>query len=168
MTKLMLTGNNPVVGISVVLAAGFLCFQGFKWLVAKTAGWKNLVEKFPASGTEQPGDTFKNLSGWIGNIGFNRFFTLQLNSDGLFVRPNFAKRQPILIPWSKVTEVTASDVRIFGFQQNLHLTVAWEKQLVFSLPAGALPLVERYLPSERLRRTGSPMDQSISRPPQAK
>ena len=99
---------------------------------------------------------------------FKRSFTLHLIPEGLLVRPDFAARNPILIPWSKINEVAVRDFSVLGIRQNLHLTVEWEKRLQLSLPAGALPVLERYVPSNRLRRTGSLMDELKNRRENAK
>jgi hypothetical protein len=152
-----LSVSNSIKAILVVLAlagAGYLWLCGSRLLFAKIAGWKAWVAQFPASGIERPGDTFKKMTGWIGGTTFDRCFTLQLIPEGVLVRPYFAKRQPILIPWSQISEVRVSDVRVFGFQPNLHLSVGWEKRLQLSLPAGALPVVQQYVPADRLCRTG--------------
>lgn len=121
-------------------------------MAAQMAGWKNLVEKFPATEIERPGDTFKKQSGWIGSTEFRRAFDLQLIQEGIRVCPDFARRSPILIPWSKITEVAVSEARVFGHQQNILLTVEWEKQLQFSLPPKVLPTIETGVSADRFRK----------------
>jgi hypothetical protein len=115
MTTPMLAESNPLAATLMFVgfvAAIFLFIWGFKALSAKMAGWKNLVEKFPAPEIDRSGDTFKKMTGWIGSTEFERGFTMQLIQEGLLVRPYFAARNPILIPWSKIREVAVSDVRI--------------------------------------------------------
>ena len=159
MANPLLAESNPVAAVLIVLglvAAAFLWMYGFKALSAKMAGWKNLVEKFPAPEIERPGDTFKNQSGNIGNTGFERSFTVQLIQEGLLVRPYFAARNPILIPWSRISEVAVSEGTVFGIQQNIGLTVEWEKRFLLSLPPRALPTIEKNIPADRFRKVKVP------------
>jgi hypothetical protein len=123
----------------------------------KKAGWKNLVEKFPAPEIERLGNTFRKQTGYIGRTEFERAFAVQLIQEGLLVRPVFAARSPVLIPWSKVMEVAVSGERYFGRAQNILLTLEWEKQLQFSLPPAVLPTVEKNVPADRLRKVKVPL-----------
>jgi len=151
--------SNPLAVALIVLgfvACIFLFIFGSRALFAKMAGWKQLVGKYPAPEIERPGDTFKNLSGNIGDTGFERSFTAQLLQEGLLVRPGFARRSPILIPWSKITEIAVSEGTIFGREQNLQLTVEWEKWFLLSLPPKALPTLENNVPADRFRKEKIP------------
>lgn len=155
----MLAESNPVAAGLIVLglvAAVFLWMYGFKVLSAKMAGWKNLVEKYPAPEIERPGEIFKRLTGNIGSTEFERGFSVQLIQEGLLVRPCFAARNPILIPWSKISEVAVSEGTVFGREQYLQLTVKWEKQLLFSLPPEVLPTLEKNIPADRFRKVKVP------------
>ena len=80
-----------------LVAAVFVWIWFTNAMAAQMAGWKNLVEKFPATEIERPGDTFKKQSGWIGNADFNRVFTVQLIQEGMRICPYFASHSPILI-----------------------------------------------------------------------
>ncbi len=142
-----------VIGL---VAAALLWIYGFKALSAKMAGWKNLVEKFPAPEIDRPGDTFKNQTGNIGSSEFSRSFTVQLIEEGLLVRPYFAARNPILIPWSKIIEVAVSEGTVFGREQNIGLTVEWEKRFLLSLPPKVLPAIEKNIPADRFRKVKAP------------
>ena len=135
-----------------LVAAVFVWIRFTHAMAAQMAGWNNLVDKFPATEIERPGDTFKKQSGWIGSADFNRVFTVQLIQEGIRVSPYFARRSPILIPWSKITGVAVSEARVFGRQQNILLTVEWEKQLQFSLPPKVLPIVEASVSRDRFRK----------------
>jgi hypothetical protein len=66
--------------------------------------------------------------------------------------PYFARRSPILIPWSKITEVAVSEARVFGVQQYITLTVEWETRLQFSLPPEVLPTIEAGVSADRFRK----------------
>ena len=121
-------------------------------LSEKAAGWKALVEKYPASEIERPGEIFKNLNGDIGSTRFNRAFDVQLVQEGIRVSPNFAPRFPILIPWSKITEVTVSEVRVLGHEQNILLKAEWEKTLHFSLPRKTLPAIQAKVAADRFQK----------------
>jgi hypothetical protein len=136
----------------VLVAAVVVWIRGTSVLSAKMAGWKNLVEKFPATDIERPGDTFKNQTGWIGNTEFRRTFNIQLLQEGIRVCPNFARRSPIMVPWSKITGVAVSEARVVGVQQNVLLTAEWEKLLQFSLPPKVLPTVEANVPADHFRK----------------
>jgi hypothetical protein len=156
MTNALLAESNPLVAtlmVVVFVAAIFLFIWGNKALCRKAAGWSDLIRQFPAPEIERPGDTFEGMSGWIGSTEFKQSFTLQLIQEGLLVRPDFATRAPILIPWPKIIEAHVSEARVFGHEQNILLKVEWEKLLDFSVPRKALPLVEAYVSADRLRKT---------------
>lgn len=161
MTELakQLTTIESVKGYLIVLAlvaSAFLWMRGMGALFAKMAGWRNLVRQFPAPEIERPGDIFKNMTGWIGSSEFDRCFTLQLLQEGMLVRPSFAKRSPILIPWMNFSEVQVSAGLFLGHEQNLLLKVACEKPVQFSLPPVVLPTVEKNIPADRFRKVKIP------------
>jgi hypothetical protein len=81
---------------------------------------------------------------------------VQLIQEGLLVRPGFGRRLPILIPWSKISEVAVSEGTVFGREQNLQLTVEWEKRLLFSLSPQVLPALEKNVPADRFRKVKVP------------
>jgi hypothetical protein len=141
-----------LLGIFGMVAAVYVWIWFNHALAAQTAGWKNLVEKFPATEIERPGDTFKKQTGWIGNTEFSRNFTVQLIQEGMRICPFFASRSPLLIPWSKITEVTVPQGTVFGVQQYITLTVEWEKQFKFSLPPKVLPTIEANVSMSRFRK----------------
>lgn len=162
MIQILPAESSPVVAALIALgmvAAVLLWVRGMRWLSAKMAGWENLAQTFPAPEMERPGAHYENMSGWIGNAEFERGFALQLVQEGLLIRPGFAARRPVLIPWANVKEVAVSDVRLFGRQQHLLLTLDWEKRLKFSLPAIALPVIEKHVPPKRLHNVGSLWEQ---------
>jgi hypothetical protein len=152
--KLFLTIEFAKVLLIILglVAAVFVWIWFTNAMAAQMAGWKNLVEKYPAPEIERPGDTFKQQSGWIGRADFNRVFTVQLIQEGMRICPYFASRSPILIPWSKITEVAVFEARVLGHQQNILLTVEWEKQLQFSLPPKVLPTIEASVSADRFRK----------------
>jgi hypothetical protein len=151
--------SHPVAAVLIVLGfvACFVLFTyGNKLLAAQLAGWKNLVEKYPAPEIERPGEIFKKLTGNIGSTEFRWSFTVQLIQEGLLVRPGFARRSPILIPWSKISEVAVSEGTVFGREQYLQLTVEWEKRFLLSLPPEVLPTLEKNIPANRFRKVKVP------------
>ena len=152
--KLFLTIEFAKVLLIILglVAAVFVWIWFTNAMAAQMAGWKNLVEKYPATEFERPGDTFKKQSAWIGSADFNRVFTVQLIQEGMRICPYFARRSPILIPWSKITGVAVSESRVFGHQQNILLTVEWERQLQFSLPPKVLPTIEASVSADRFRK----------------
>jgi len=155
MTKTMLAEGNPAIAILFVLGLVvfvFLWMWGFKVLCAKSSGWKFLVEKYPAPEIEGSDEIFKGVNGDIGSIGYKRAFDVQLVQGGIRVRPDFARRFPILIPWSKITEVTVSEASILGHEQNILLAVEWEKPLHFSLPRKTLPAIQAKVAADRFRK----------------
>ena len=77
---------------------------------------------------------------------------MQLIQEGLLVRLYFAARRPILIPWSKITEIAVPEGTVFGREQYLQLTVEWEKRFLLSLPPKALPTFEKNVPADRFRK----------------
>jgi len=79
-----------------------------------------------------------------------------LIQEGLLVRPGFAARNPILIPWSKISEVAVSEGTVFGREQFLQLTVEWEKRFLLSLPPKALPTLEKNVSADRFRKVKVP------------
>jgi hypothetical protein len=139
-----------------LVAAVFVWMRFTNAMAAQMAGWKNLVDKFPATEIERPGEIIKKLTGNIGSTEFRRSFTVQLIQEGLLVRPGFAARNPILIPWSKISEVAVSEGTVFGREQYLQLAVEWEKRLLFSLPPQVLPALEKNVPADRVRKVKVP------------
>jgi hypothetical protein len=154
-----LADKHPVEAflcVAAFLAVIFVWVQGFKLVFAKTSGWKNLVEQFPAPEIERPGETFKKMTAWIGSSEFDGSFTLQLLQEGLLVRPYFARRSPILIPWQKVGEVQVSEGTVYGYTQNLLLKVACEKPVQFPLPSDVLQFLEGNIPADRFHKIKTP------------
>ena len=143
-----------VIGL---VAAVFVWIWFTNAMAAQMAGWRNLFEKYPAPEVERPGEVFKRLTGNIGSAEFRRGFTVQLIQEGLLVRPDFARRSPILIPWSKISDVAVSEGTVFGREQYLQLTVEWEKRLLFSLPPKVLPTLEKNVPTDRFRKVKVPL-----------
>ena len=151
----MLAESNHVAAILfpfLLVAFAVLWMWGFKALSAKTSGWKALVEKYPASEIERSEDIFKNVNGDIGSTRFNRAFDVQLVEEGIRVSPSFARRFPILIPWSKITEVTMSEAHVMGHEQNILLKAEWEKPLHFSLPQKTLPAIQAKVAADHFRK----------------
>jgi len=151
--------THPVVAVLITvgfIAAIFIFIFGSRWQFAKSAGWKDLVLKFPAPEIERPGDTFKKMSGWIGNMEFRQGFQVQLIQEGLRIVAYFAPHSPIMIPWSQISDVQVSEGCFLGHEQNLLLTVEWKKQLQLSLPPAVLPVVEKNVRAERFRKVKIP------------
>jgi len=151
--------THPVAAVLIIvgfIAAIFLFIFGSRWQFAKSAGWKELVLKFPAPEIQRPGDTFKNMSGWIGSMEFRRGFQVQLIQEGLRICAFFASHSPILVPWSHISEVQVSEGRFLGYEQNILLTVEWDKRLQFSLPPAVLPTVQQNVPAGRFRKVKIP------------
>jgi len=151
--------THPVVAVLIIagfIAVIFLSIYGSRWYFAKSAGWKDLALKFPAPEIARPGDTFKKMSGWIGSMEFRQGFQVQLIQEGLRIGACFAPHSPVMIPWSQISEVQLSEGRFLGHEQNLLLTVEWEKQFQFSLPPGVLPTVEKNVPADRFRKVKIP------------
>jgi hypothetical protein len=151
--------RNPKVAVLILL--GILVFPilmifTFRKLFAKMAGWKRLVERFPPTEIERPGETYRRQSGIIGRSAFEGSFALQVIQEGLIVRPNFATKSPILIPWSQISAVSAPEGRFLGVEQSILLTVEWETALQFFLPHQALPTVEQNVPADRFTREKVP------------
>ena len=159
MTNAQLAESNPLVATLVFVgfvAAIFLLILGNKALCRKAAGWSDLIRQFPAPEIERPGDVFKSMSGWIGGTEFKQSFTLQLIQEGLLVRPEFAARSPILIPWLHISEVKVSEGLFLGHKQNLILKMACEKLVQFSLPPDVLPTIEKNVPAARFCKVKIP------------
>jgi len=151
--------THPVVAVLIIvgfIAVILLSIFGSRWQFAKSAGWKDLVLKFPAPEIERPGDTFKKMSGWIGNMEFRQGFQVQLIQEGLRIVAYFAPHSPVLIPWSQISEVQVSEGRFLGHEQNILLKVEWGKQLQFSLPPAVLPTIEKNVPADRFRKVKIP------------
>ena len=151
--------THPAVAVLIIvgfIAVIFLSIFGSRWQFAKLAGWRKLVEKFPPTEIERPGDTLKNMSGWIGSMEFRRGFQVQLIQEGLRICAFFASRSPILIPWSQISEVQVSEGRFLGHEQNILLKVEGEKPLQISLPPAVLPFVEKNVPADRFRKVKIP------------
>lgn len=159
----MFAKKNPVAAIVLVLgviAVVFLWLRGFRWLGAKMAGWKEMIEKYPAPEIERPGEIYKEQTGYIGSTKFERTFDIQLIEEGIRVCPDFASRSPILIPWSSVSEISVSDAGVFS---SILLTVNSEKSLQFRLPKDALPTIQEKVPTERFHKAASFSDQIKNR-----
>ena len=159
MTHTVQTESNPAgaaVAILIVIALAFFWLRGFKAMSARMAGWSNLVRQFPAPEIERLGDTFKNMTGWIGRTEFKRSFTLQLIQEGLLIRPFFAVRSPVLIPWPKISEVQVSEGLFLGRKQYYLLKIEYDKLVQFALPPEVLPTVEKNISADRFRKVKTP------------
>jgi hypothetical protein len=146
--QLMATESLRALLAILVLVAGLVVWKRVSSAFsARISGWKNLADQFPAPEIERPGDIFKRMTGWIDNMEFDRGFTLQSLQEGLLVRPYFAKRSPILIPWLKFSEVHVCEGPFLGYKQNLLLKVQCDKPVQFALPPDVLQFIEKYIPA---------------------
>ena len=140
------------ISLMVLIAIGFgiavlrIFYLTSKWI----AGWKALTRRFPATDVHKFGDKYKGQTGVFGHKFANSptvirsQFLIELAQEGLLVTPNFAKRSPILIPWTDICDVSGTT-----------LTVNYENQLKFTTPEEALTAIQESVPAERLHKAES-------------
>ena len=156
--KLFLTlGFAKVLLIILGLVAAVFVWIWFaNAMAAQMAGWKQLVEKYPAPEIERTRRDLQEVDRQYRQHGVQVELHGAINSGRVAVRPGFAARRPILIPWFKISEVAVSEGTVFGREQYLQLTVEWEKRFLLSLPPEALPTFEKNVPADRFRKVKVP------------
>jgi hypothetical protein len=158
MANIVLAESNPIMAtvIALSMVAGVLLFL---WIgncaSVKAAGWSELVKAYPANRREMTSDVFTRREAIIGQHVFTQAFKVQLGADGIRLQPSFARRLPIFVPWSKIDEVVVPVERVFGFEQDIRLSVNWYNRLQISLPHTALPAIEKRVPNDRIRKVDS-------------
>lgn len=133
--------------ISLLCIAAFLgiLFVGYMASLRLITRWKTLTRRFPATDVHTLGKKYSGQDGYFGGVkgGLYGQFRIELAQEGLLVTLWFAKRSPILIPWSDIRDAAVGDA--LG---NI-LTVNYEKELKFSIPNEALTAIHENIPAER-------------------
>ena len=78
-------------------------------------------------------------------------FSVEVSQQGLHVTPSFASRQPILIPWSKIRDVSVAN-EPFG---SVSLGIDFEVPTRFDLPTESLEEIRKQVPPERIHNAVS-------------
>jgi len=110
----------------------FLMMFGINFFSRKMSGWPAITDKFPMVDNVENGDSYARQSGTAGNIECKRGFNINLTKQGICLFPTFARRNPCLIPWSAIRQVSVK-------KTGLVITVDYEKPFEFFLPPQALP-----------------------------
>jgi hypothetical protein len=151
-------GDTLPPALSVLAILGFAALIWATYLVGnvvarKMSGWKAVSERFPMRDINPTGDSFKNGSGVIGNIGSGKrgSFDIRIAQEGVCIYPSFARRSPCLILWSAIRRVSVSDT-------SLLVTVDYERPFQFFLPARLLPTLQAKLSLELFHKAVSPFE----------
>src|SRR5215469_9673826 len=106
-----------------------------RWLPRKMSGWDVLAGKFPATDVHKFGGTFRGCTGFFGRCGgvtVKGGFHVECALEGLCITANFARRLPILLPWSAIREVDQVDP-VLGVGRVI-VFADYESQVHFDLP----------------------------------
>jgi len=147
-TVVLNTYTKLVLFASGMAAFAFVSAWSFKAIARKMSGWKEIAEKFPASELHALGDIYRGQQGDLGIGHYSRAFDIQLAQEGICVRPRFARRIPILIPWPSIRSVSTA-------KGSILVDVDYEKVFHFDLPAAALAHIRGNVPAERLHEAVS-------------
>ncbi len=141
------------IGIGAV-AVAFLLVKGFFAFCRALTGWSTLAQRFPGADAHGLGQKFR-CRGTIGALK-NSNFTLEIAGEGLFLRPWFARKDPILIPWASIKNVSEVDIGFLG--DVVLLTVDAEKFMHFRIPKRMLQAIQANIPADRFGKTNSLRD----------
>ena len=130
-----------ILGVATVAFAWVKIFQT---LCGKWSDWQAIAARFPVTNIRTFGETYKRQDGIIGNSSYRQGFNIQLTPEGVCVNPSFARKIPILIPWSSIRSVTVGKLVIV-------LIVEYEREMQFYLPADALTVIKEHVPAARLK-----------------
>jgi hypothetical protein len=139
-----------VLIVAAAIAGAIALKRIFNALTRKATGWRALTQRFPAIDAHKFGGSYKKRNGIFGNNECNGFFLIELAHEGLLITADF-DRTPILIPWSAISAIDESS--IFGFITMVHLTVNYERKLIFDVPKDALKAIQENVPAERFHQT---------------
>ena len=155
--------NNPVMA---ALVAGTVIGAVIVWLwlftrfiPRKMSGWDALAQRFAATDVHKFGGRYKGCTGTFGECrggSINGAFRIEFAQEGLLVTASFAKRSPLLIPWSSIREVEVVELP-FGLTK-VFVTVDYEKRVRFHLPKDALAGLQQNVSADRFRAPTSVMD----------
>ena len=154
------THSDPLMA-SLILAGMLAAILLFLWLFTrliprKTSRWDVLVQKFPANDVHKFGGRFNRCTGFFGEArgnNVNGAFLIECAQEGLAVTANFARKSPILIPWSAIRNVEQIDTGFAGTQ--VIVNVEYERKTAFFVPKAALSELQQYIPAERFREPTS-------------
>jgi hypothetical protein len=132
-------------------------FAIVRWFIA----WNILARTFPVTpvtDVHKLGKQYSGQNGYYyrkGNRAYlNYLFRIEVAQEGLLVTGYFARRLPILIPWSDIQNV--EDVDVLGVSKAM-ITVNYEneRRIIFNVPKEALTVIQENVPRERLHKTDS-------------
>jgi hypothetical protein len=147
--------QHPVLGLFILAGIIGVIFL-FVWFATRfiprrISRWDTLVLRFPANDVHKFGGRYGGCSGFFGNHRRNNdvssAFLIEFAQEGLAITANFAKKSPILIPWSAIREVEQIDG---GFAPGaVIVNVDYETRMGFFLPKPALEDLQKNLPGTR-------------------
>jgi len=135
-----------------VIAALFLLVKGFFAFCRLLTGWSILTQRFPGTDAHGLGQKFR-CRGYIAALGGKTNYTIQIASEGLFIRAFFARKEPILVPWSSLKSVSETDAGFLG--DVVMLEVDYEKGMGFHIPKELLEAIRGNIPADRIEKPKS-------------
>ena len=149
---------NIILVASIAIAIGITLVGGFCVFAKFFTGWKTLTRRFPATDVHKLGKKYTGQNGYFDRKYMNSpfclfwLFLVELAQEGLLVTAHFARRSPILIPWSDIQNVEIKDVAV-------EITVYYERderdRVKFTIPKEALTEIQENVPAERLHKAAS-------------
>jgi hypothetical protein len=133
-----------------LIAAAFAYISLNNAMGRQMSGWKMIVERFPMADIQQTDDSFEGRTAIVGSMSYTRSFVIRIANGGVCLYPNFARRNPCLIPWSAIRRVTASD--------SVHVVVDYERRFEFFLPLKALPAIQAKHSAPSVHKVDSPFE----------
>ena len=101
--------------------------------IALLGSWRRLADQFSAPQKFAEGQLFKQQSGSVGVINFNKILNIRVASQGLYLACSFPfnwMHPPIIIPWPRVTAVRQK--RLFK-RATSYLTIGSPKLATIAL-----------------------------------
>ncbi len=155
-----MSGTSVHPAVAVILLTCVLGLFAFAWIrffnfvIFKLSGWKRLHEQFPPNEKPEVGRVYSCQSGNAGKCRCNRVFQVEVSRQGLLVTPSFATRLPILIPWSKIRDVSAAEGKFGG----ISLGIDFETPTRFDLPTESLSGIREKISPDRFHKATSYFD----------
>jgi hypothetical protein len=150
---------NPghIVWIALIAFAVLLLLgKGYYAFCRALAGWASLTQHFPGADTHTFSNQYK-CSGRIANFeSKDKSFTIEIALEGLRVTSFFARKAPVLIPWTAIRSVSQTDAGFLG--KIVTLTVDYEKPMRFTVPTEMLQTIQENVPADRFQKAQSLLD----------
>jgi hypothetical protein len=141
-----------IFGVLVLAGVVVIFWRGVNALLKRQAGWADLAQYFPVTTpVHKLGGRYKRRTGYFGHerkLPLKGMFLLEFAEEGVLVTASFARRAPLLIPWTAVRNLT--ETRLSGSYAAVVMSLNYRKEVKFHLPDEAILALGKTVPPERL------------------